>query len=85
MPNQNGGAAFPRPIGHNGLSHAEEHEASDAQAGMSLRDYFAVHAPDPGATTGGTRRRDETLHDWAERRAAVAYAYADAMLRERAK
>lgn len=40
---KDGGPAFPRPVS------IEEGEISDtfygAQTGMSLRDYFAVHAP----------------------------------------
>jgi|WetSurMetagenome_2_1015567.scaffolds.fasta_scaffold697561_3 hypothetical protein len=40
-----GGPAFPRPMGWNGLSHHEEHESNEAQEGLSLRDYFAAHAP----------------------------------------
>lgn len=35
-----GGPAFARPIGFNGMT-----EFSPSQRGMSLRDYFAAHAP----------------------------------------
>jgi hypothetical protein len=40
-----GGPAFPRPLGNNGRPHFEDSEVSSDQEGMSLRDYFAAHAP----------------------------------------
>ena len=44
MAKKNGGPAFPRPMGHNGLSHHEEHECSDDQAGMDIRTWLAGQA-----------------------------------------
>ena len=41
----NGGPAFPRPIGNNGASEFVNREVSCEAEGMSLRDYFAAHAP----------------------------------------
>lgn len=41
---KDGGPAFARPIGWNGLKSLEEHVDSDDQRGMSLRDYFAAKA-----------------------------------------
>jgi hypothetical protein len=41
----NGGPAFPRPIGNNGYTHVEDIDSNSEQEGMSLRDYFAAHAP----------------------------------------
>lgn len=79
MPKPNGGAAFPRPIGHNGL-HLEEHRSSDDQSGMSLRDYFAAKAM-PSALSASAS--SDGSYDYVA--AAVgAYAVADAMLLERA-
>lgn len=43
-PGDDGGPAFPRPKGHNGMTHFEEHETNDDQVGMSLRDYYAAAA-----------------------------------------
>lgn len=60
----NGGPAFP----WSGLG----------DDGMSLRDYFAAHAPEPPqAWRGGDRAVSDCI--------AWRYYYADAMLRERAK
>jgi hypothetical protein len=70
-----GGPAFPRPIGHNGLTHHEEHESSDAEDGMSLRDYLAATAM-PALLTG------DTATPWATI-AKCAYEIADAMLKAR--
>lgn len=63
----NGGWAFPTGDGQFG--------------GMSLRDYFAAHAPEPGAEwineqISAGRAFDEVL-------ATHAYEYADAMLKAR--
>jgi hypothetical protein len=38
-------AAFPRPVGNNGAAHFEDRYANEEQAGMTLREYFAAHAP----------------------------------------
>ena len=90
MSRNTGGAAFPRPMGHNGMTHHEEHEASEAQQGMTLRDYFAAKAMQ-AMITGGPNiiYRDATGNMVTDAtpafRAQCAYAEADAMLAERAK
>jgi hypothetical protein len=72
----NGGPAFPRPLGHHphmGCTY------SDAQQGMSLRDYFAGHA------LAGLLS-DETIERVTpEGYAKSAYDYAEAMIEERTK
>lgn len=59
--------------------------ASYLHRGMSLRDYFAAHAPErPGGWW--PTPRPERLETWSpELHAAWAFAYADAMLAERDK
>lgn len=74
-----GPAAFPRPMGWNGLPHAEEHQANDEQDGMSLRDYFAAKAMQSLITTY-CQGQPEPQAPWI---AKVAGVYADAMLAER--
>ena len=86
MERDNGGPAFPRTpkrIEWNG-----EIQFTDAQDGMSLRDYFAAqvisqcqitvekHAPEPDPML---------VEAYAFRYARTAYAIADAMLVERQK
>lgn len=92
--NFDGGAAFPRPFGHNGLSHAEEHEASADQVGMSLRDYFAAKFAHAEMVTSGALpapARDliaaaQKANRTIEQQVAFnAYKLAAAMLAERAK
>ena len=65
-----GGPAFP---------HVLRNEYDSAEKGMTLRDYFAAHAPDVpddfGWATGET--------DSWQRRTRWNYHYADAMLRAR--
>lgn len=62
----NGGTAFPVVF-----------ERSKSEYGMSLRDYFAAHAPEH--PDGGWRGGDCT----AEEIAAWRWRYADAMIKER--
>jgi hypothetical protein len=84
-----GGPAFP---------HAAQAPEWNGCAGMTLRDYFAAHAPtgDDGVTTPQTIKELEEfigipsgtykwLVHWPIVVAKARYAYADAMLRERAK
>lgn len=68
----NGGDAFPvsAPTG--------------IYAGMTLRDYFAAHAPWSPANFLGDPT-DEAVHKVAAYMAKKAYAFADAMLAERSK
>ena len=71
---KDGGPAFPRPEGWNGLS-CEEHSSNAPQAGMSLRDYFAAAALTGIMAYGGVIE--------SERAAEKAFKCADAMLAER--
>lgn len=71
---ENGGPAFPRPIGHNGLEHHEEHEANGEQVGMTLRDYFAA------AALGGLVGDNDPVPA-----ASFAYRFADAMIAARGR
>ena len=64
-------AAFPRPIGNNGVN-----EYSEGQPGMTLRDYFAGQAMIGFAS--GYELSYENI-------AYMAYKQADAMLEEREK
>ena len=113
MSRPDGGPAFPKPIGNNGASHYEDREVSSEEVGMTLRDYFAAHAPKSRASWFEPTMlpKPEPIYDhehpseqcfecsevnWQERldwkieRARQyelqwPYAYADAMLAERAK
>lgn len=67
-----GGPAFPSPWGEG------------APPGMTLRDYFAIHAPTPPEHRINLQRKLKLLSE-TEIRAALAYEYADAMLAERRK
>jgi len=83
-----GGPAFPRPVGHNGLSHVEEHYANDDQRGMSLRDYFAGQVIAgmfaDGASFGVVVTAASTEGASPSLKAAgIAYDIADAMLKAR--
>ena len=82
-PINTGGPAFPRPAGdYNGTKNG-----NGAQAGMTLRDYFAAKAMQ--AALSGVEHEDsrgELLSmstDWYDCHAAHAYAMADAMLKAR--
>ncbi|WP_175958455.1 hypothetical protein [Burkholderia sp. BCC0405] len=74
---KNGGPAFP--------STTKTYIADDGDTmhqganGMSLRDYFAAHAPDVPDDFGWADGETDT---W-QRRARWSYCYADAMLRAR--
>lgn len=59
-----GGPAFP------------QQDDATGSAGMTLRDYFAAHAPEPPAEWRGGDRRLLDVIVWR-------YWYADAMLKER--
>ena len=78
-----GGAAFP-------THHVEtQQDRAWTESGMRLRDYFAIHAPQPSIETllsaciavDDAEPRKRALTDLA----SWSYAYADAMLTERAK
>lgn len=70
-----GGPAFPRPLGHGVTGQVN----SEAQDGMTLRDWFA------GEALMGMHARDtfDVGQDTPEKRAKLAYLDADAMLNER--
>lgn len=79
-----GGPAFPRPIGNNGANHGRE--VSTDFKGMTLRDYFAGQAligilsskfRDMVANVPESCRYDLVATD--------AFLIADAMLKERSK
>ena len=66
----NGGSAFP-------IQHSNEPGGLEGEAGMSLRDYFAIHAREVdliGYLPAGAEPSD---------RASARYRFADAMLAER--
>ncbi|NYS09353.1 hypothetical protein PBR31_00059 [Xanthomonas phage PBR31] len=82
MDKNNGGPAFPVPM-------------EDRHCGMDLRDYFAIRAPEPSKDRMDMGRRSDhnrnpynephkpALRSDMEIRCALAYEYADAMLRAR--
>lgn len=82
---KDGGPAFPRPSGNNGLTSAEEHYSSQEQDGMSLRDYFAAK------TLNGLLSDADSIAAFREKYgarvpehlAAACYSFADAMVAER--
>lgn len=68
-----GGQAFPHGDPTNG-----------GDIGMTLRDYFAIHSPWSRANFLGDPT-DEAVRRVAADRAKLAYAFADAMLAQRAR
>jgi len=60
-----GGPAFPVPL-----------DAFDDREGMTLRDYFAAHAPNPPETWKAEKDEAANIIEWR-------WAYADAMLKAR--
>lgn len=82
-----GGPAFP--------SHGTMGEV--AHEGMTLRDYFAIHAPEPSVENIGTQmgldrgrnphndHHKPPLRSKEEIKSFLRYQYSDAMLSERAK
>lgn len=88
--------AFPRPCGHTGGGAGAWSIGSDAQDGMTLRDYFAAKAMQAEIVTScsdATPRSASALYEAArangqtveQRIAFNAYRIADAMLTEREK
>ena len=67
-----GGPAFPDPDGQ-----------ANYTGGMTLRDYFAAHAPPMPEQWWKDSKGDG--HHWADASAAWAYFYADAMIAQRSK
>lgn len=83
----NGGPAFPRPFGHNGLSSHEEHDSNEGQPGMTLRDWFAGKAMQALVETDSWEVESSANAKRVEQKhiAQEAYLIADAMLAERCK
>ena len=81
---KDGGQAFPRSAGWNGLSHFEEHHANDEQSGMTLRDYFAAKALEGGMRAFLLDRTREVWDDYDDF-AESCYRAAGAMLKARDK
>lgn len=77
MSAEDGGAIFPNYIGHPGCL---ENEGCRVERGMTLRDYFAAHAPIPRELMWyeGPGYLPEI-----DRVARAAYRWADAMLKAR--
>ncbi|MDN7413463.1 hypothetical protein QZM42_33600 [Burkholderia vietnamiensis] len=83
---KDGGPAFP---------HVLRNEFDSATKGLSLRDYFAIRAPEPKAERMAIERQSDhnrnpyndahkpKLRSDVEIRCDLAYEYADAMLRAR--
>lgn len=72
-----GGQAFPMPVGSNGAKSIEDLLTNEAQLGMTLRDYFAAKALQGLVAAAGIKEyRVETM-------AEAAYEQADAMLKAR--
>lgn len=85
-----GGAAFPHKVKVlDPSSYPAPTYVDRYHDGMSLRDYFAIHADVPwnaAIETLKLRGNDyPTIHELAEYRAKLKYAEADAMLAERSK
>ena len=85
---RDGGPAFARPAGWNGLNSAEEHASNEPELGMSMRDYFAgqalvecIRVAADQAPLGG----EPMLSELFMKASSYAYFAADAMLAERDK
>jgi len=88
MKKPDGGPAFPRPASEytKDGSCADGNHAISAQTGMTLRDYFAAHAPITFQDACDAIGEDGYSYKEAfTRLARMRMAYADAMLAEREK
>ena len=76
-----GVSAFPHP----GERNANGEPVFFPEHGMTLRDYFAAHAPAMPEQwyLDSPRKKSDPLWHWGEASAAWAYFYADAMLAAR--
>lgn len=88
----NGGPAFPGfgqifTTDAQGRTGPQALWGMEGSAGMTLRDYFAAHAPAMPEQwfKDSPRKKADPLWHWSEASAAWAYCYADAMLAEREK
>jgi len=70
---KDGGQAFP------GTAHYEYYK------GMTLRDYFAIHAPDMPDQWYQDSKHDRPSEHWADADSAWRYFHADAMIKARGK
>ena len=77
----NGGPAFPQASPEMVITGQSIEETQ----GMSLRDYFAAHAPITGEWFLSARKQTDDPRVAARALVEWAYVYADAMLAERAK
>lgn len=83
-----GGPAFPKPIGWNGLASNDEHKCSPEAVGMSLRDWFAGQALQgllscPEAEGDEQPKEVTSGDDWFPYLSHRAYQFADSMLKAR--
>lgn len=90
-----GGPAFPQIIGPDPILIMRAGEVTVAGSGMSLRDYFAVHAPEPTQDqikflVESDRARNPHGDDYKPKRRSISeiiwdirYAYADAGIARR--
>ena len=84
MARNDGGPAFPRPIGHNGADEYEDRETNSDAEGMSLRDYFAGQAMNGMLSAQWTADSSDSVTVTARLETAQwAYKWADAMLAAR--
>lgn len=72
MDRKYGGPAFPTPY----TTRDGDHYSTEFEGGMTLRDYFAIHADRNDIAAMLSERPDLTLPQ-------ARFAYADAMLRAR--
>jgi hypothetical protein len=92
-----GGSAFPQILGDNPMLQvdAQTRRVTVVGSGMSLRDYFAVHGPEPSTeqiAAVAEREKNANPHgdtykpprrSWNEIRCALRYEWADTMLKAR--
>lgn len=81
-----GGPAFPQPINKKNFDTTPSDFDDTGRGGMSLRDWFAGQVACGDAAQqidGGWTGNMVALPPYAAKRAAVYYAVADAMLKER--
>ena len=89
MAKNDGGSAFPGTYPENQYDYSEMcgKESWVGAKGMSLRDWFAGHAPPMPDQwfQDSPRKKSDPLWHWGEASAAWAYFYAGAMIAERDK
>ena len=87
MAKNDGGPAFPLPPDYDTSENGVFRQAAPGEPGMSLRDWFAGHAPPMPDQwfQDSPRKKSDPLWHWGEASAAWAYFYAGAMIAERDK